>query len=204
MRGGMLRRVIPAFLAFVLVAAGVLVLVSHSKTSSAITGELQPTLVATVAIPKGTSADQISSMVEVRMVSPNSRAAGAFSSVDELAPGIIGADHVAGQQILRTSFGPDPRSALGNGLVAVSVKLTPAQWTGPTGSTGNRVNVFAIGTANAELIALNVIVLDAPDASTLTPEQETVVTLGVPDSYVSRVIGAASGAGIWLVTATST
>lgn len=197
----MFRRVGPAFAAFVLVALGVLVLANNNKASSAASEDLQPTLVAVTAIPKGTTVDQLASMVEVRMFSTNARATGAYSSIDDLVPGIIATDHVAGQQILTTSFAADPRSDLGNGLVAVSVRLSPAQWTGPMGATGNRVNVYAVGAATAELIAQNVIVLDAPDPSKLTPQQETIVTLGVPDAYVPRVIGAAAGAGIWLVTA---
>ena len=68
-------------------------------------------------------------------------------------------------------------------------------------ATGTRVDVYAIGGSNAELIATDVIVLASPDPSTLTPQQEAVITLGVTDAQVARVIGAVSGAGVWLVTA---
>jgi hypothetical protein len=103
--------------------------------------------------------------------------------------------------MLSSNIVDDVRSSLGNGRVAVSARLDPAQWTGPVATTGNHVNVYAIGGNNAELIATDVIVLDSPDPSTLTPQQEAVVTLGVTDAQVSRVIGAVSGAGVWLVTA---
>ena len=135
------------------------------------------------------------------MLPNNARAQGAVESIVELPSGVIGIDLVPGQQVLSSNIVDDVRNSLGNGRVAVSARLDPAQWTGPVAATGNRVNVYAIGGSNAELIATDVIVLQSPDPSTLTPQQEAVVTLGVTDAQVSRVIGAVSGAGVWLVTA---
>ena len=198
----MLRRIGPALAAFVLVALGVLVLAGGGKgAASASSDTLQPTLVAVAAIDAGTTTGSLGTKVEVRMLPADARAAGAVDSVGALPQGVLATDHVAGQQILASSIVDDVRSRLGKGMVAVSAKLDPAQWSGPVATTGNRVNVYAIGGANAELIATGVVVLSAPDPSAVTPQQEAIVTLGVPDAQVSRVIGAVAGAGIWLVTA---
>lgn len=202
MKSGMLRRVGPAFAAFVLVALGVLVLVNGNKKDADASGDgLRATVVAVAKIPAGTSADKLGSLIEVRMLPVNARAEGAIESVVSLPAGVIATDLVAGQQVLSSNVVDDVRNSLGKGRVAVSARLDPAQWTGPVAATGDRVNVYAIGGSNAELIATDVIVLASPDPYALTPQQEAVVTLGVTDAQVARVIGAVSGAGIWLVTA---
>ena len=201
MKSGMLRRVGPAFAAFVLVALGVLVLANgNKKNADASNDGLRATVVAVAPISAGTSDDQLGSKVEVRMLPTNARAQGAVDSVNDLPEGVFATDLVPGQQLLTSNIVDDVRKSLGNGRVAVSARLDPAQWTGPVATTGAHVNVYAIGGNNAELIATNVIVLDSPDPGSLTPQQEAVVTLGVTDAQVSRVIGAVSGAGVWLVT----
>ena len=202
MRSGMLRRVGPALAAFVLVALGVLVLAGGGKgQANADTTTLLPTVVAVSGIDAGTHTDALGSKVEVRMLPADARALGAVSSLAEVPEGVLITAHVAGQQILTSSVIDDVRGDLGKGMVAVSAKLDPAQWAGPVATTGNRVNVYAIGNASAELIATGVVVINAPDPSSVTPQQEAIVTLGVPNAQVSRVIGAVAGAGVWLVTA---
>lgn len=202
MRNGSLRRVGPVFAAFVLVAVGVLVLAGGNKKSADATSDaLRPTVIALAPISQGASVESVGSQVEIRMLPTNARAEGVVESVDELPDGVLSVDLVPGQQVLTSMIVDDVRKSLGNGRVAVSARLDPAQWTGPVATTGTRVNVYAIGGSSAELIATDVIVLSSPDPSTLTPQQEAVVTLGVTDAQVSRVIGAVSGAGVWLVTA---
>lgn len=202
MNSGMLRRIGPALGAFVLVALGVLVLANGNKKSADASSDgLRATVVATAPVASGTTVEQLGASVEVRMLPTNSRAQGAVESVTALPAGVVAVDLVPGQQVLTSNVVDDVRNSLGKGRVAVSARLDPAQWTGPVAATGTRVNVYAIGGANAELIATDVIVLASPDPSTLTPQQEAVITLGVTDAQVSRVIGAVSGAGVWLVTA---
>jgi len=202
MRSGLARRVGPALAAFVLVALGVMVLAGGGRDSATAESDaLRPTVVAVGAIEAGTAVDALGSRVEVRMLPEDARAQGAVESVTQLPTGVLATAHVAGQQVLSTSVIDDVRARLGKGLVAVSAKLDPAQWSGPVATTGTRVNVYAIGGPSADLIAVGVVVLNAPDPSTLAPQQEAIVTLGVPDAQVSRVIGAVAGAGIWLVTA---
>jgi len=202
MTSGTMKRVGPALVAFVLVAIGVIVLVGGNKESADATNDgLQPTLVALGPIAQGAAVSDLGSQVETRMLPANARAQGAVDSVTDLPGGVLSVALVPGQQVLSSMVVDDVRESLGNGRVAVSARLDPAQWTGPVAATGTRVNVYAIGGSNAELIATDVIVLSSPDPSTLTPQQEAVVTLGVTDAQVSRVIGAVSGAGVWLVTA---
>ena len=202
MNTALLRRIGPAFAAFVLVALGVLVLANGNKKSAdAANDGLRATVVAVAPIASGTSSDQLGSLVEVRMLPTNARAQGAVESVAALPSGVVAIDLVPGQQVLASNLVDDVRNSLGKGRVAVSARLDPAQWTGPVSATGARVNVYAIDGSNAELIATDVIVLASPDPSTLTPQQEAVITLGVTDAQVARVIGAVSGAGVWLVTA---
>lgn len=198
----MLRRVGPALAAFVLVALGVVVLAGGGRSPADATSEaLVPTVVASSAIEAGTRTDALSSRVEVRMVAVDARAQGAVTSVAELPVGVLSSSVVPGQQVLVSMVVDDGRALLGRGMVAVSAKLDPAQWSGPVATTGARVDVYAIGGVNAELIAKGVIVLSAPDPASVAPQQEAIVTLGVPEAQVPRVIGAVAGAGIWLVTA---
>jgi hypothetical protein len=202
MRSGLVRRVGPALAAFVLVAVGVLVLAGGGQDrATAEPDVMRPTLVAVGPIEAGASVDALGSRTEVRMLPADARAEGSVESLAQLPAGVLAAAHVAGQQVLATSVVEDVRGRLGRGMVAVSATLDPAQWSGPVTTTGTRVNVYAIGAQSAELIAVGAVVLNAPDPSTLAPQQESVVTLGVPDAQVPRVIGAVAGAGIWLVTA---
>lgn len=202
MRSGLVRRVGPAIAAFVLVAIGVLLLAGGGRdTATAESDPLRPTLVAVGPIEAGAAVESLGTRTEVRMLPVDARAQGAVESVAQLSAGVLAMAHVTGQQILSTSVVDDVRSQLGKGMVAVSAKLDPAQWSGPVATTGARVDVYAIGGATAELIALGVVVLNAPDPASLAPQQEAIVTLGVPDAQVPRVIGAVAGAGIWLVTA---
>jgi hypothetical protein len=202
MNAGMVKRVGPVVAAFVLVALGVLVLAGGNKKSAdASTDDMRATLVALGPVMSGTSREGFGANVEVRMLPVAARAQGAVETVTDLPSGVLAVDLVPGQQVLTSMIVDDVRNSLGNGRVAISARLDPAQWAGPVATTGNRVNVYAIGGPSAELIATDVIVLNAPDPNSLTPQQETVVTLGVSDAQVSRVIGAVSGAGVWLVTA---
>jgi len=164
MSSGMLRRIGPALAAFVLVALGVLVLAGGNKKNADATNDgLRATVVAVAPIVAGTAGDQLGSNVEIRMLPVNARAQGAVEAVEDLPDGVFASDVVPGQQLLTSNVVDDIRKSLGNGRVAVSARLDPAQWTGPVTATGNRVNVYAIGGTNAELIATDVIVLNSPD-----------------------------------------
>jgi len=200
MKSDVLRRVGPALAAFVLVALGVMML-GRGSSSQADTNEKVATVVAIAPIEAGTKVSDLGNKVETRLLSSDARAQGAVQTVNELGTGVLNVNVVPGQQLLPTMLAADVYEDLGRGRVAVSAKLDAAQWAGPVATTGQFVNVYAIGGANADLIASNVVVISAPDPNALTPQQEAIITLGVNINDVPRVIGAVSGAGIWLVTA---
>ena len=199
--GRMIRRVGPPLLAFVVAALGALLLIGGESGGSSSDPADLPTVVAVTDIPAGTAVAGLGPLVEVRSVPADVRALGAVERVEDLPDGVLDVALVPGQQLLVTSVAPDPRDDIGDELVAISATLEPQQWVGPVATTGERVAVFAIGGEEGQLIAADVLVIDAPsDPSALEPTEQVVVTLGVPRLDVARVVGAIAGSGIWLVS----
>lgn len=197
-----LRRLLPPVLAFIVAASGAVMVLNSSSSTVVAAPEQFPTLVAITDLKAGSPASSLTTRTEVRRLPAEARAAGAVASLDELpTDSVLASAMVAGQQILSSSVEADPRTSVGSGLVAVSAKLDPQQWAGPVAISGTRVDVYAIESPTATLIARGVTVLDAPDPMTLAPQQEVVVILGVAPAEVSTVIGAIAGNGIWLATA---
>ncbi len=197
-----LRRVAPPLAAFIVAASGAVMILNSSSRTAVAAPEEYPTLVTITDVKAGTAVSSLADRTEVRRLPAGARAAGAVSSLADLpADSVVAAPLVAGQSILMSSVQPDPRSSVGSGLVAVSAKLDPQQWAGPIAISGTRVDVYAVDSPTATLIARGVTVLDAPDPSTLAPQQEVIVILGVAPSEVATVIGAIAGNGIWLATA---
>jgi hypothetical protein len=199
--GRMIRRVGPPLLAFVVAALGALLLIGGQSGGSSGDPADLPTVVAVADIPAGTPVAGLGALVEVRSVPTDARALGAVERVDDLPDGVLDVAMVPGQQLLATSVAPDPRDDIGDELVAISATLEPQKWVGPVATTGDRVAVFAIGGEEGQLIASDVLVIDAPpDPSILEPTEQVVVTLGVPRLDAARVVGAIAGSGIWLVS----
>lgn len=197
-----LRRIAPPVIAFIVAASGAAIMVNSSSSSVVAAPQQFPTVVAITDLEAGSSASSLASRTEIRQLPAEARAAGAVASLAELpADSILTSAMVAGQQILGTSVDADPRASVGSGLVAVSAKLDPQQWAGPVAISGSRVDVYAVTSPSATLIARGVVVLDAPDPMTLAPQQEAIIILGVAPTEVAAVIGAISGDGIWLATA---
>jgi hypothetical protein len=198
------RRIGPLLLAFGLATLGVLLLVGQSEESAtpvtpvAVSGGV-PTLVATVNVPADTPVSDLAASVEVRDLPASARASGAVETLAGLPPGRLLTPLVPGQQVLVSAIGDDPRDAVGTDLVAVSAVLAPERWIGPVKTTGDEVKVYAVGGEEAQAIT-TAIVLSAPDPSTVVLGQSVLLTLGVPNADVGRVIGALSGAGIWLAS----
>lgn len=196
------RRLAPPMIAFIVAAAGAVIMFNSSSSTVVAAPQQLPTLVAITDIETGAATSSLAERTEIRRLPVEARAAGAVGSLEELpADSVLTSSMVAGQQILGSSVAADPRSSIGSGLVAVSAKLDPQQWAGPVATGGTRVDVYAVDSPTAILIARGVLVLEAPDPSTLSPQQEAVITLGVIPSEVAVVIGAVAGNGIWLVTA---
>lgn len=197
-----LRRLAPPVIAFIVATSGAVIMFNSSSRAVVAAPEQFPTVVAITDLKPGSTLASLVARTEIRRLPAEARAAGALASLDELPPdAVITAAMVPGQQILTSSVGADPRSSVGAGLVAVSAKLDPQQWAGPVAISGNRVDVYAVESSVATVIARGVTVLDAPDPTTLAPQQEAVIVLGVAPNEVAAVIGAIAGSGIWLVTA---
>lgn len=193
-----LKRFVPAGVAFVLVAFGtLLVLPSNDETAKA--DLRRPTLVLSTDVESGTSTADLTAQVEVKMLEIDARASGALSSLDELPDGVLVSDHVAGQQLLSSSFAANVVEGLGEGFVAVSVRLDAERWVGPLVTTGDVVDVFDIGVDAATPIARRAVVLESPSPTDLGPRDEAVISLGVPEASLSAVLVAASENRIWLV-----
>lgn len=193
-----LRRYVPGVSAFVLVAVGTLLVLPNSD-EPANADQRQATLVAKSAIEAGAESGDLGALLEVRMIPSDARAAGALSSVDEIPEGVLLADMVVGQQLLASSIAENVVKGLGDGFVAVSVRLDPQRWTGPMITTGNVVDVFDIVEGVATLIASNAVILDAPMVDSLGSRDESIVTLGVPETALAQVLVAANENRIWLV-----
>lgn len=195
-----LRRFTPAALAFVLVALGsLMVLPKNDDVANA--DQRQPVLVLTGDVEAGTSTADLVALVDVKMLEADARATGALSSIDDLPEGVLTSDHVTGQQLLATSFAANVVEGLGDGFVAVSVRLDAQRWVGPLVTTGDVVDVYDIGVDAATPIARKAVVLEAPTPTDLGPRDEAVISLGVPETSLSAVLVAASENRIWLVGA---
>ena len=195
-----LRRFTPAALAFVLVALGsLMVLPKNDDVANA--DQRQPVLVLPGDVEAGTSTADLVALVDVKMLEADARATGALSSIDDLPEGVLTSDHVTGQQLLATSFAANVVEGLGDGFVAVSVRLDAQRWVGPLVTTGDVVDVYDIGVDAATPIARKAVVLEAPTPTDLGPRDEAVISLGVPETSLSAVLVAASENRIWLVGA---
>lgn len=195
-----LKRFTPAALAFVLVALGsLMILPKNDDVANA--DQRQPVLVLTGDVEAGTATADLVGLVDVKMLEADARATGALSSIDDLPEGVITSDHVTGQQLLVTSFATNVVEGLGEGFVAVSVRLDAQRWVGPLVTTGDVVDVYDIGVDAATPIARKAVVLEAPTPTDLGPRDEAVISLGVPETSLSAVLVAASENRIWLVGA---
>lgn len=195
-----LKRFAPAVLAFALVALGsLMILPKNDDVANA--EQRQPVLVLTGDADVGTLTADLVSLVEVKMLETDARATGALASIDDLPEGVLRSDHVKGQQLLVTSFAANVVEGLGEGFVAVSVRLDAQRWVGPLVTTGDVVDVYDIGTDAATAIARKAVVLGAPVPTDLGPRDEAVISLGVPEASLSAVLVAASENRIWLVGA---
>ena len=190
------RRVLPAAAAFSLTFIGVLALVPRNSKSDE---GLVPVLMATRSLSDGTPADTVGSAVEVRMVPASVRADGAIVGKDALPDGVLAYDLVAGQQVLVSSFAESRVRSLGKGFVAISVKLDPQRWVGALLEAGRIVDVYDTTETGPRRVASRAVILQSPETSDLSPSEDTLVSLGVPEASLGDVLLAVTNNRIWLV-----
>lgn len=194
-----IKRFGPAVLAFTLVVLGVLLVLPDDNDEVKANQDV-PVVVALNSLSSGASASQVRNNVEVRMVPETSRASGAISSIAELPDGALAYTHVAGQQILKTSFSVNQLLALGDGYVAVSIRVESQRWVGPYVMSGKSVNIYDTNITTASLISADAVILGTPETEDLEPKQETIISLGVKQESLAAVLVAASEDRLWLVS----
>ena len=194
-----IKRFGPAVLAFLLVVAGVLLVLPQDDKEAKANQEV-PVVVATGSLASGASANQVRNSSEVRMVPATLRAAGAFASIEEIPDGVLAYSHVTGQQILKTSFSVNQLLALGDGYVAVSIRVESQRWVGPYVMAGKSVNIFDTNVTTASLISSDAVILGTPETADLEPKEDSIISLGIRQESLAAVLVAASENRIWLVS----
>lgn len=194
-----LRRAAIPLAAFAITAVGLYALTADNAPTADAPVEGFATVVATRALPAGATTADIIAASEIRMLPATARAEGALTATDAVPTGILINDLVPGQQVLASSVADDVVDALGDGLVAVSVRLDPQRWSGPFSTTGDIVDVHEVAETGTSVLATDVRIVATPDPAELDPRSEQVITLAVPDNTVGAVITAAADNRLWLV-----
>lgn len=192
----LVRKAAPAAVAFSLTFVGILALVPRGEDDR---GELVPVAVATRSLADGTTANAVKNGAEIRMIEASARAEGAVGSLDELPEGVLAYDHVAGQQILLTSFAQSRVRSLGEGYVAISVKLDPQRWVGALLEAGRIVDVYDTDDVSPRRVAVRAVILESPNPADLLPTEDTLVSIGVPEESLPDVLTAVANNRVWLV-----
>lgn len=192
----LVRKAAPVAVAFSLTFVGILALVPRGEDDR---GELVPVAVATRSLADGTTANAVKNGAEIRMIEASARAEGAVGSLDELPEGVLAYDHVAGQQILLTSFAQSRVRSLGEGYVAISVKLDPQRWVGALLEAGRIVDVYDTDDVSPRRVAVRAVILESPNPADLLPTEDTLVSIGVPEESLPDVLTAVANNRVWLV-----
>ncbi len=192
----LVRKAAPVAVAFSLTFVGILALVPRGEDDR---GELVPVAVATRSLADGTTANAVKNGAEIRMIEASARAEGAVGSLDELPEGVLAYDHVAGQQILLTSFAQSRVRSLGEGYVAISVKLDPQRWVGALLEAGRIVDVYDTDDVSPRRVAVRAVILESPNPADLLPTEDTLVSIGVPAESLPDVLTAVANNRVWLV-----
>jgi hypothetical protein len=183
---------------FVLATAGLISLLPRSDNAADATIEF-PTLIVTSDLPAGTDSSIVQLHVDVRLIPASARASGALASLGDIPHGLLNSHHVVGQQLLISSFDKNQVRAIGEGYVALSIRLDPQRWTGPYTASGQRVDIFDVGPTNVELISADAVIINAP-ATDIKPDDTSVVTFGVHRESVNAVLMAAKNDQVWVTS----
>jgi hypothetical protein len=194
----MIKKFGPAAAVFSLVSVGAL-LALPDRDSADPGQDLVPVVVVKETLASGTDTSALAGLVQVRKVPRSARADGALDSVADIPKGVLAYDHVGGQQLLVTSFADDPVDAVGEGRVAVSVRVDPQRWVGPFTTTGAVVDVYAIDENGATMISRGAVILGSPRADELMPKEDSIVSLAVRQETLQAVLVAANENRLWMV-----
>jgi pilus assembly protein CpaB len=145
------RRLLAAFAALLLLVVGTAVLVAYVRgaDSRALAGvRTVEVLVADQLVPEGTTADQLGDLVRTDIVPAKTAVDGRVTDLESLAGQVATVDLQPGEQLLASRFGsPDDLQAPGtvavpDGLQEVSILLEPQRAVGGRLAAGDTVGVF--------------------------------------------------------------
>jgi pilus assembly protein CpaB len=149
-----IRRVIAAVVAIVLAAVGFVLVLNYASRADerAVAGmETDQVLVAVDTIPQGTSAEELTDLVETRAVPRQFQVGGPVTNLDDLAGQVAVSDLAAGEQLQQARFAT-PEQLRGRSdyelpeeaqdLHQITVPLNTARALGGNIAAGDTVGVF--------------------------------------------------------------
>ncbi len=223
----MVRRLLAAFAALLLLVVGTAVLVAyvHGADSRALAGvRTVDVLVADDLIPEGTTSDALADLVRTETVPAKTALPGRVTALDALAGRVATVDLLPGEQLLTARFArPEDRQAPGivdvpDGLQEVSVLLEPQRAVGGRVAAGDTVGVvvsqsLADGTPATHAVLHGVLVTQvqgAPAPAESTDETQTassgtpapsaslMITLAVSAAQAEAVVFGIEHGTLWL------
>jgi pilus assembly protein CpaB len=221
------RRLLAAFAALLLLVVGTAVLVAyvHGADNRALAGVRSvDVLVADELIPVGTPADELDGLVRTETVPAKSAVAGRVTDLDALTGRVATVDLLPGEQLLVARFAqPDDLQSAGTvavpaGLQEVSVLLEPQRAVGGRLAAGDTVGVvvsltFEDGTSATHAVLHDVLVTQvqgAPAPAESTDEPETassgtpapsgslMITFAVTAAQAEAVVFGVEHGTLWL------
>jgi pilus assembly protein CpaB len=221
------RRLLAAFAALLLLVVGTAVLVAyvHGADSRALAGiRTVDVLVADELIPEGTKSDALAALVRTETVPAKTAVAGRVTDLDALAGRVATVDVLPGEQLLAARFArPEDRQAPGivdvpDGLQEVSVLLEPQRAVGGRLAAGDTVGVVVSqslpdGTPATHAVLHDVLVTQvqgapaapAPDATDGTetaaagaPAASLMITFAVSAAQAEAVVFGIEHGTLWL------
>lgn len=174
----MMRRLLAATVAIVLLAAGTFVLLTYVRgaDSRALAGvQTVEVLVADELIPEGTEGSELAALVRTELVPAKTALEGRVTDLSALAGQVAAVDLLPGEQLLSGRFvRPDEMRASGtvavpDGLQEISVQLEPQRAVGGRLAAGDQVAVyislvFEDGTSNTHAVLHHVLVTQVQGA----------------------------------------
>ena len=192
-----ITKYLPVALAFGLVGAGTWTLLPEDSNADAEAG--REVVVLTRAMPEGTKAEELLRWVTTRSLPGSAVVDGAYASIDDIADGVLTADHAAGQQITNLSIADNRVAAVGPDYLVTSVQLPAQNWTGAVRIVGSKVDVYRLAETGVQVVSRGAVVLDAPAPDEVQPSSESILTIAVRRDSLADVLLAARDGALWLV-----
>ena len=192
-----ITKYLPVVFAFGLVGAGTWTLLPEDSVADAEEG--REVVVLTRALPEGTGTDEVLRWVTTRSLPGSAVVDGAYASIDDIADGVLTADHAGGQQLTNLSIADNRVAAVGPDYLVTSVQLPAQNWTGAVRIVGSKVDVYRLAETGVQVVSRGAVVLDAPPPDEVQPSSESILTIAVRRDSLADVLLAARDGLLWLV-----